>query len=166
MGISSPIAAFTFIPCASQNLVTAHRGWLIRRKVCTSPYSANACAVDHALCIRLGRRIQFLFWAEPPTPDGIPHTPHTLPNHRTEMVEDTGRSQDRGYRSARRLECKKDASYHRITPTPSSSHFACLERQGRYAQVGACIISAGKVIDTKLNSRLFGSNQSMEGSCI
>lgn len=92
--------------------------------------------------------------------------PHTLPSHSKEMAGDTGRSQDRGYRSARRLEGKKGASYHHITPTPSSSHFACLERQGRYAQVGACIISAGKVFDTKLNSRLFGSNQSMEGSYI
>lgn len=29
-----------------------------------------------------------------------------------------------------------------------------------------CIISPGKVIDTKLNSTLLSSKQSMEGSCI
>lgn len=104
-----------------------------RRQPCTNA-SGSAGAYDFSF--RLG-----------PIPRTPYPMPHILPKTTVRGWErNGGRPKGIPRASWRAFRGNEDASYHFIKPARSSSHFTCLERQSRYAQVNACIISPAKVI--------------------
>lgn len=121
-------------------------------------------------CIKLGRRIHFLFQAEPHTPDPIPHTPQIgEPQYGDgrENGEVLSASQGchggTGRLRARRQGGRLLSRYHAHT----LEFTLYIPRTVRSLRpVGRMHYLSAKVTDTKPSSRLFDSSPSTVTSCI